>query len=68
MAPCRFCFDGNCGGDKRDEEVLRWVLDQRGHGAGVLTIAMADMGVVSVEIAMEGVQGAVNETADKENK
>ena len=68
MPPHRFCFDGNCGGDNRDEEVLHWVLDQGGRGAGVLAIGMAGVEVVAMDTAMEDVQSAVNETADEENK
>ena len=68
MAPHRFRFDGNCGGDDRDEEVLHWVLDQGGRGAGVLAIDMVGVEVVAVDITVEGVQSAVNETADEENK
>ena len=68
MAPHRFHFDGNCGGDDRDEEVLHWVLDQGRRGAGVLDIAMAGVEVVVVDIAMKGVQNTLNETADEENK
>ena len=68
MAPHRFHFDGNCGGDDRDEEVLHWVLDQGGRGAGVLDIDMVGVEVVAVDITVEGVQSAVNETADEENK
>ena len=36
--------------------------------AGVLAIGMMDVEVVVVDIAIEGVQSAVNETADEENK
>ena len=43
-------------------------FDQGGRGAGVLAIDMAGVEVVAVDIAMEGVQSAVNETADEENK
>ena len=68
MAPHRFRFDRNCGGDDRDEEVLHWVFDQGGCGAGVLASDMTGMEVVALDIAMEGVQGAVNEAADEENK
>ena len=68
MAPHRFRFDGNCGGDDRDEEVLHWVLDQGGRGTGLLAIDMAGVKVVAVDIAVEGVQITVNETADEENK
>ena len=68
MAPRRFCVDGNCGGDNCDEEVLHWVLGQGGRGAEVLSIAMMGVEVVAVDIAMEGVQNVVNETADEENK
>ena len=68
MAPRRFRFDGNCGGDDRDEEVLHWVLDQGGRDAGVLAIGMAGVEVVAVDITVEGAQGAVNQTADEENK
>ena len=64
----RFGFDGKCGGDNRNEEVLHWVLDQGGREAGVLAIAMAGVEVVAVDITMEGVQSTVNETADEENK
>ena len=63
-----FRFDGNCGGDDRDEEVLHWVLDQGGRGAGVLAIDMVGVESIAVDIAMEGVQNVVNETADEENK
>ena len=66
VAPHRFRFDGNCGGGDRDEEVLNWVLDQGGRGAGVLTIVIVE--VISVDISMEGVQSAADETADEENK
>ena len=68
MAPHHFRFDGHFGGDDCNEEVLHWVLDQGGRGAGVLTIDMAGDEVVAVGIAVEGVQSAVNETAYKENK
>jgi hypothetical protein len=68
VAPHRFRFDGNCGGDDRDEEVLHWVLDQGGRDAGVLAIDMVGVEVVAVDITVEGVQSAVNETADEENK
>ena len=68
VAPHRLRFDGNCGGDDRNKEVLHWVLDQGGRGAGVLAIVMAGVEVVAVDIAMEGVQSAVNETAEEENK
>ena len=50
------------------EEVLYWVLDQGEYGAGVLYIDMTGGKVVAVDISMEGVQNAVNETADEENK
>ena len=68
MAPHRFRFDGNCGGDDCDEEVLHWVLDQGGRGTRVLAIAMAGVEVIVVDITIEGVQSAVNKTADEENK
>ena len=68
VAPHRFRFDGNVGGDDRDEEVLHCVLDQGGRGAGVLAIDMVGVEVVAVDLAVEGVQSAVNETADEENK
>jgi len=67
VAPRHFCFDGNFDGDYHNEEVLCWVLDQRGRGAGVLAIAVTGVEVVAVDIAMEGVQSTVNETADEEN-
>ena len=67
MAPHRLHFDGNCGGDDRNEEVLHWVLDQGGRDAGVLAIDMAGE-VVAVDTAMDGVQSAVNEKADEGNK
>ena len=68
MSPDRFHFDGNCGRDNHNKEILHWVLDQGGCGTGVLAIVIADVEVFTVDIAMEGVQSAVNETADKENK
>ena len=68
IAPHCFRFDGNCGGDGCNEEVLHWVLDQRGHVAGVLAIVMTGVEVVAVDTTMEGIQSAVNETADEENK
>ena len=52
MAPRRFCFDGICGGENFDEEVLHWVFDQGGRGAGVLAITMAGVEVVAVDIAI----------------
>ena len=68
VAPRRLHFDGHCGGDDCNEEFIHWVLDQGGRGAGVLVIVMEGVEVVAVYITMEGVQSAVNETADKENK
>ena len=68
VAPHRFRFDENCGGDDCNEEVLCWVLDKGGRGVRVLSIAMAGRGVVVVDIAMEGVQSAVNETTDEDKK
>ena len=67
MARHCFRFDENVGGDDCDEEFLHWVPDQGGRGAGVLAIDMAGE-VVAVDIVMDGVQSAVNETADEENK
>ena len=67
MACHHFCFDGKFGKDDCDEEFLHWVLDQGGRGAGVLAIDMAGE-IVAVDIAMDGVQSAVNETTDVENK
>ena len=68
VAPHRLCFGENCGGDHCNKEVLHWVRDQGGRGAGVLAIAMVGVYVVVVDIAMEGVQSVANKTADKENK
>ena len=68
VTPHRLCFDGNCGGDDHNEEVLRWVLDLGGCGAGLLAIVMAGVEVIAVDIAMEGIQSAANKTADEENK
>ena len=68
MAPHCFRFDGNCGGDDRNEEVLHWVFDQGGRGAGVLAIDMTGVEVVAVDITTDDVQSAVNETAGEENK
>ena len=68
MPPHHFRFDGNCGGNDRDEELLHWVLDQGGRGTGVLAIGMVGVEVVAVDITVEGIQSAVNETADEENK
>ena len=68
MASRHFCFDGNCGGNDCNEEVLHWVLDQGGRDAGVLAIVMAVVEIVAMDIAMEGIQSMVNETADEENK
>ena len=67
MAPHYFRFDGNCGGEDRDEEVRHWVIDQVGRGAGVLTVDIAGVEVFAVAITMEDVQSAVNKTADEEN-
>jgi hypothetical protein len=67
VARHQFRFDGNCGGEDHDEEVLHWVLDQGGRDAGVLAIDMAGE-VVAVDTAMDGIQSAVNEKADEENK
>ena len=65
-------FDGKpprrCDGDDHNEEFLHLVLDQGGRGAGVLAIDMVGVEVVAVDITVEGVQSAVNETADEENK
>ena len=44
------------------------MLDQGGHAVGVLAIVMSNVEVVAVDIVMEGVQSAVNKTADEENK
>ena len=55
-------------GDYQNEEVLHWVLGQGGHAAGVLVVGMADVQAVVVNITMEGVQSAANETADEKKK
>ena len=68
VAPHRLCFGENCGGDHRNKEVLHWVCDQGGRGAGVLAIVTASVEVIAMDIAMEGVQSAMNEIADEENK
>ena len=68
MTPHRFRFDGNCGGDDCNEEVIHWVIDQGGRGASVLATVMVGMEVVAVDIAMEGGQSSVNETTEEENK
>ena len=68
MAPHRLRFDGNCGGDDCNKEVLHWVLYQGGRGARVLVIVMAGVKVVAVDVAMEDVQSAANKTVDEENK
>ena len=68
MAPHRFCFDRNCGEDDCNEEVLHWVLDQGGRGTRVLVIVTTGMKVVAMDIGMDSVQSAVNETTYEENK
>ena len=68
VAPHRLRFNGNCGGDDRNKEVLHRVLDQGGRGAGVLAIVMAGVEVVAVDVAMEGVRSAANDIADEESK
>ena len=68
MIPHRPCFNGVCGRGNHNEEVLHWVLDQGGRGAGVLAIDMTGVEVVAMDIVVKGVQSAVNETADEENK
>ena len=68
VAPHPFRFDGNCGGDDRNVEIIYWVLDQGGRSAKVVFIVMAGVEVVAMDTATEGVQSAANETADEENK
>ena len=68
MASHRLSSDENCDGDDRNKEVLHWVLDQGGRGAGVLAIVTTGVEAVAVDITVEGVQSVANKTADEENK